>query len=117
MDKYSKIRNLNFKLYNSSIRVNELNLRDSKTNFVSNFAIPIVSKNKKEIVDRLMGRGIEVRPLIAGDMSQKPMWINKYGEINLPNCKKINEQGFYIPNHQDISEENINFICSIINKK
>ena len=34
LDKYSKIRNLNFKLYNSSIRVNELNFRDSNTNCI-----------------------------------------------------------------------------------
>ena len=117
LDKYSKIRNLNFKLYNSSIRVNELNLRDSNTNFVSNFAIPIVSKNKKEIVDRLMGRGIEVRPLIAGDMSKKPMWYERFGKCSLPNCEIVDEFGFYIPNHQDITEEQINIISNIINNE
>ena len=117
LDKYSKIRNLNFKLYNSSIRVNELNLRDSNTNFVSNFAIPIVSKNKKEIVDRLMNHGIEVRPLIAGDMSKKPMWYERFGKCSLPNCEIVDEFGFYIPNHQDITEEQINIISNIINNE
>jgi len=117
LDKYSKIRNLNFKLYNSSIRVNELNLRDSNTNFVSNFAIPIVSKNKKEIVDRLMNHGIEVRPLIAGDMSKKPMWYERFGKCSLPNCEIVDELGFYIPNHQDITEEQINIISNIINNE
>ena len=116
-DKYSKIRNLNFKLYNSSIRVNELNLRDSNTNFVSNFAIPILSKNKKEIVDRLMNHGIEVRPLIAGDMSKKPMWYERFGKCSLPNCEIVDEFGFYIPNHQDITEEQINIISNIINNE
>ena len=117
LDKYSKIRNLNFKLYNSSIRVNELNLRDSNTNFVSNFAIPIVSKNKKEIVDRLMNHGIEVRPLIAGDMSKKPMWYERFGKCSLPNCDMVDKFGFYIPNHQDITEEQINIISNIINNE
>jgi CDP-4-dehydro-6-deoxyglucose reductase, E1 len=117
LDKYSKIRNLNFKIYNSSIRVNELNLRDSNTNFVSNFAIPIVSKNKKEIVDRLMNHGIEVRPLIAGDMSKKPMWYERFGKCSLPNCEIVDEFGFYIPNHQDITEEQINIISNIINNE
>ena len=117
LDKYSKIRNLNFKLYNSSIRVNELNLRDSNTNFVSNFAIPIVSKNKKEIVDRLMNHGIEVRPLIAGDMSKKPMWYERFGKCSLPNCEIVDKLGFYIPNHQDITEEQINIISNIINNE
>ena len=117
LDKYSKIRNLNFKLYNSSIRVNELNLRDSNTNFVSNFAIPILSKNKKEIVDRLMNHGIEVRPLIAGDMSKKPMWYERFGKCSLPNCEIVDEFGFYIPNHQDITEEQINILSNIINNE
>ena len=117
LDKYSKIRNLNFKLYNSSIRVNELNLRDSNTNFVSNFAIPILSKNKKEIVDRLMNHGIEVRPLIAGDMSKKPMWYERFGKCSLPNCDMVDKFGFYIPNHQDITEEQINIISNIINNE
>ena len=117
LDKYSKIRNLNFKLYNSSIRVNELNLRDSNTNFVSNFAIPIVSKNKKEIVDRLMNHGIEVRPLIAGDMSKKPMWYERFGKCSLTNCEMVDKFGFYIPNHQDITEEQINIISNIINNE
>ena len=71
--------------------------------------------NKKSIVEKLTQNNVEVRPLIAGDLSQKPMWFNKYDKVNLPNCRIIDQHGFYIPNHQDLSEENINFICSIIN--
>ena len=58
---------------------------------------------------------IEVRPLIAGDMSKKPMWVKNYGEVILPNCQLINEYGFYIPNHQDLTSQEINIICNIIN--
>ena len=117
LDNFSNKRNINYKLYLDKIKDNQIKLHENKFDFVSSFAFPILNSDRKTIVEKLIQNNIEVRPLIAGDMSQKPMWINKYGEINLPNCKKINEQGFYIPNHQDISEENINFICSIINKK
>lgn len=115
LDNYSKLRNNNFNEYNNLIKVNELNLTEREGDFVSNFALPIVSKNKKEIVDRLISNGIEVRPLIAGDMSKKPMWYEKYGKVSLPNCEKINEFGFYIPNHQDLTKNQIKTITDIIN--
>lgn len=116
LDKYSELRNNNFVRYNELIKVNELNLSQNEGDFVSSFAIPIVSKNKKEIVDRLTSNGVEVRPLIAGDMSKKPMWYERYGKLNLTNCEKINEFGFYIPNHQDLTEEQIKLITDIINE-
>jgi CDP-6-deoxy-D-xylo-4-hexulose-3-dehydrase len=115
LERYSKLRNDNFKTYNNLIKVNELTLIERNDDFVSNFALPIVSKNKKEIVSKLELNGVEVRPLIAGDMSKKPMWYEKFGKVNLPNCELINEYGFYIPNHQGLTQNEINFICKIIN--
>ena len=88
-----------------------------ETNFISNFAFPIVHKNKKNIVELLQKNNIEVRPLIAGDMSKKPMWFEKYGHQSLPNCELVNEYGFYIPNHQDLTESQIKNILSIINNE
>ena len=58
---------------------------------------------------------MEVRPLIAGDMSKKPMWYEKFGKVSLPNCERINEFGFYIPNHQDLTEDQIKIITNIVN--
>ena len=74
-----------------------------------------MGKNKKQIVELLQKNNIEVRPLIAGDMSKKPMWYEKYGYLSLPNCELIDEYGFYIPNHQDLTKEQIDVILMIIN--
>ena len=115
LDDYTEKRNKNFQLYKSSINVNQLNITDRPTDFISNFAYPIVNKNRVKIIEDLIGNDIEVRPLIAGDMSKKPMWIKNYGEVNLPNCQLINEYGFYIPNHQDLTSEQINLISNIVN--
>jgi len=117
LDDYSKVRNLNFKSYNEFITINELDITEKEGDFVSNFALPIVSKNKKEIINNLISNGIEVRPLIAGDMSKKPMWYERFGHVYLPNCEKINEFGFYVPNHQDLTIEQIKFISNIINNE
>jgi CDP-6-deoxy-D-xylo-4-hexulose-3-dehydrase len=57
--------------------------------------------------------GVEVRPLIAGSMAEKPFWKGK--KPKMPNCELINKFGFYLPNHQDLSEKDILKICEIIN--
>lgn len=116
LDEYCVIRNNNFKTYLDLITVNELNLRINDDDFVSNFAMPIINKNKQTIVAKLIENDIEVRPLIAGNMSNKPMWYEKYGKINLKNCEQIDKFGFYIPNHQDLSINDIKKISKIINE-
>lgn len=113
LDRFSINRNKNFKLYNQNISINDLEIKNIDENFISNFAYPIVSKNRQEIVNKLIGNNIEVRPLIAGSMARKPFWKGRVD--NLPNCDVINNHGFYIPNHQDLTEEDILNICKIIN--
>jgi len=116
LDNFSFKRNQNFKHYLSDIKNNILKIKDDDNNFISNFAFPIVNKNKDKIVDDLIKNNIEVRPLIAGNMSNKPMWNNIYGKVTLPNCELVDEYGFYIPNHQDLKKEDILKIINIINK-
>lgn len=115
LDDYTQKRNKNFELYRSTINNNQLSITNKKTNFISNFAYPVVNKNRSTIIQKLIDNNIEVRPLIAGDMSKKPMWVKNYGEVKLPNCQLINDYGFYIPNHQDLTSQEINIICNIIN--
>jgi len=115
LDDYTKKRNKNFNLYRSLIKDNQLNITNRTTDFISNFAYPIVNKNRIKIIETLIESNIEVRPLIAGDMSKKPMWIKNYGEVTLPNCQLINEYGFYIPNHQDLTQDQITLISNIVN--
>ena len=117
LDDYSIKRNMNFNQYLNGFKDNDLSITNFDTNFISNFAFPIVHKNKKNIVESLQKNNIEVRPLIAGDMSKKPMWFEKYGHQSLPNCELVNEYGFYIPNHQDLTENQINIILNIINNE
>lgn len=116
LDEYSKRRNNNFNQYLNGIKNTKLNISNFNTNFISSFSYPIVNENKEKIVKKLQEHNIEVRPLIAGDMSKKPMWYEKYGIQSLPNCELINQYGFYIPNHQDLTKNEINQIINIINE-
>lgn len=116
LDSYCSTRNSNFLHYLNNINNNLLNIKNRKENFISNFAMPIVSKNRNKIIKSLIKNNIEVRPLIAGNMATKPMWLNKYPTVNLPNCELIEQYGFYVPNHQNLSKNNLNKIIDIINK-
>lgn len=114
LDGYSEKRNENFKKYKLLIGDNKIMIGENEGDFVSNFAYPIIDERRNEIVNKLLDNNIEVRPLIAGDMSKKPMWLNKYGPVELKNCELINKYGFYIPNHQGLTFDEIQTIVSII---
>lgn len=113
---YSQKRNNNFFVYLKNVKGNLLNIDVNDNTFISNFAFPVVNKNKEQIIKELTLNNIEVRPLIAGNMANKPMWYLENEKTSLPNCELIDEHGFYLPNHQDLTEEEIMTIINIINK-
>lgn len=117
LDKFCMARNKNFVTYLDRLKGNLLNIENKKDNFISNFAMPFVNKNRNKIINELIANNIEVRPLIAGNMASKPMWVNfNPVKLSLPNCELIEKFGFYIPNHQNLTYQDITFISNIINK-
>jgi CDP-4-dehydro-6-deoxyglucose reductase, E1 len=117
LDKFSSIRNSNFDYYVDNIKNSDLYLHNDPSNFISNFAMPILSKNRNSIVEKLIENGIECRPLIAGNLANKPFWYENYGKVKLKNCELLDEYGFYIPNHQDLTKDDLNKIIQIINNE
>jgi CDP-6-deoxy-D-xylo-4-hexulose-3-dehydrase len=117
LDNFSKIRNSNFNYYINNIKNNELDIQTNPGDFVSNFAMPIVSKNKENILTNLIKNNIECRPLIAGNLANKPFWYENFNKPWLKNCELIDQYGFYIPNHQDLNESDLNKIIEIINNE
>jgi CDP-6-deoxy-D-xylo-4-hexulose-3-dehydrase len=118
LDDYCAVRNANFHTYVSEVKNTELHVKQEAGEFVSNFAFPVVSKDRDAIVRRLQENDIEVRPLIAGAMSSNP-FVERYCRFNeddLSNSIKINALGFYVPNHQNLQESDIRTICNIINQ-
>ena len=115
LDNYVVKRTNNFNTYNSWITNNKLNLDNHTYNTISNFAMPIMHTHRDNIVKDLISADIEVRPLIAGNMASKPMWKDKYTIPNLPNAELIEKYGFYVPNHQDLTSQELSQITDIIN--
>jgi CDP-6-deoxy-D-xylo-4-hexulose-3-dehydrase len=107
-------RNYNFRYYLKRIKNNLLNIKER--GYISNFAYPVVSLKKNEIVKELQKNNIAVRPLIAGSIGKQPFWIKEYGKKDYPNTDEIHEYGFYLPNHQDLSEQDMDLIINIVNR-
>ena len=114
LDRYARQRNNNFKYYIKQLKANFLQLEEKYGDYISSFAIPIVHSRRDDIVRDLQAKGVEVRPLIAGNMANKPMW--KGSKSYLINCELIEKNGFYIPNHQDLTKQDMNLIIDVINK-
>jgi len=112
LDSYSTTRSILFSYYLDNIN-NNLHHRYRKGDFISNFAFPILKENRKEIIQNLIDNNIEVRPLIAGNLARKTMWGGD--TTNLPNADLVNKNGFYVPNHQGLSMEDVDKIIKIIN--
>lgn len=113
LDEYAENRNNNFILYLENINNNMIEPGQKEDCFVSNFAFPVAHENRDDIIVDLNVSGIETRPLIAGNLANHPVWGDRGGKF--PKCDLIDKFGFYVPNHQDLTEDDILTICRIIN--
>lgn len=117
LDSYAERRYKNFVRYKKLVKYNELKLRMREEDFISNFAYPVVNKNKNKIVKELQQNDIEVRPLIAGNMATQPFWVeNGFSNYLTRNACRIDNNGFYVPNHHNMSYAEVLKIATIINK-
>jgi len=117
LDNYADLRNKNFKYYLNAIKNSELNIRSNHDDYISNFAMPILNKNRTSIIENLVKNNIECRPLIAGNLANKPFWYENFREVYMKNCDLIDKYGFYIPNHQDLTKDQLDKIIKIINNE
>jgi len=80
------------------------------------FAIPVICSSpevRDTYVKKCREMGIETRPIVAGNMNRQPFFKEYATETPLPVADKIHACGFYLPNHPDLTEEEIDFLCSI----
>jgi len=89
----------------------DLNLRYDEQDFISNFAYPFMTANRERVVKALKGK-VETRPLIAGNIAAHPIWEGS--DAYLPNATRIHKNGLYLPNHQDLTSQNVRLMDSLI---
>ena len=110
LNRISLIRHKNFKYYEK--KLNNFWKQESDLETISSFGYATFVKNRLKVFKYLKKRKIESRPLICGNMGQQPflkkICLNKKDLIN---AKFVNEYGIYLPNHANISFDDIDFIC------
>jgi CDP-6-deoxy-D-xylo-4-hexulose-3-dehydrase len=109
----------NFLYYKSKLDGKIWFPKSFENEFTSNFAIPVITKSnedKENLVKDLQDNNIACRPLISGSMGTQPFYKKLYGEKKLPNCSIIDERGIYVPNHDKMTNEDIDRVCEILLK-
>lgn len=85
-------------------------------NTVSNFAFPLVARNKKIqdiIIKRAKGK-VEIRPIIAGNITRQPFYkINGGMDKKLDNADIIHDNGLYFGNNPDLNNKDIKTLAEI----
>ena len=89
-------------------------VQESNTDPVSALAFGLISKSRKEIVHALVQNGVECRPLICGSIQEQPFWYDRYPKRDLPNASRVHQHGFYVPCHQNMTLEEVDFVSNII---
>jgi len=117
LDDWGKKREHNYNLYQELIKNDYWKPKSYHDSFTSNFAYPVLSPHKDKIVKKLQENKVEVRPIICGSMGIQPFYVKHYGKLELPNVSVIDRDGFYVPNHPTLIEEEIEFISNIINSE
>lgn len=117
-----KVRELN---YLNLERVLELNddiimLEHSNIKVLSTFAFPLVCKSaelRSHYLTRFSGAGIEIRPMIAGNMQKQPFYKKYVDKVfDLPNTDYLHDCSFYCGNYPELTENDIQTIMSCLYK-
>jgi CDP-6-deoxy-D-xylo-4-hexulose-3-dehydrase len=115
IEEIHKRRADNFKKFLASSNKNPdfVKLDFSHMEFISNFAFPVICKSKNDFVKYTeLFKDVEIRPIVGGSMVEQPFF--KGTKISCPNAKKIHEFGFYLPNNPDLTKEEIQIICKLL---
>ena len=111
-----KNRNINYQRYHDGIKNTEWKINPPTNSFISNFSYPVITKNIKELVEKLTENNIECRPLICGSINEHPFWYERYGKQELPISKKVHEYGLYLPNNHQMKIEEVDKVINIVNQ-
>ena len=105
----AKVRARNFELYRQALP--EFWSQSSEGGFVASVSFGTYAKNHLEVSKHMLAQGVECRPLVCGSMGRQPFWIKKFGVTHLPVADKVHDFGLYLPNHANITPEDIAYVA------
>jgi len=90
----------------------------SHLDLISNMAMPFISQSvaiKQQYMSAFQSAEVEIRPLLGGSIPNQPFYRKIYGDTpGLENSRLLSDRGFYFPNHEGLTNEDINQLISII---
>jgi CDP-4-dehydro-6-deoxyglucose reductase, E1 len=120
LDSNIKVRETNYTRLESVIKKNPdlITLDRSHLTFFSSFAVPVVCKTpalREKYLASFAGAGIEIRPMIAGNMQRQPFYKKYVGkEYALPNTDFIHDCGFYCGNYPELTNADLETMQSCL---
>jgi CDP-6-deoxy-D-xylo-4-hexulose-3-dehydrase len=120
LDKNIKCRERNYLRLEKFILENDdlVAMRHHHIETLSAFALPVVCKTPKlreQYLARFAGAGIEIRPMIAGNMQRQPFFRKYVTEIfELPGTDFLHNNGFYCGNYPELSENDLEVISGCL---
>jgi len=107
LDENIKVREVNYLRQEKIMKQNDelLVLRHDHMTVLSTFAIPVVCRTghlREKYLRQFSGAGIEIRPMIAGNMQLQPFYQKYVQEkFELPGTDFIHTNGFYCGNYPE----------------
>ncbi len=120
LDENIKSRERNFLSLEKFLKTNDdlVALDHEHIKTLSTFAIPVVCKTPKlreRYLSRFSGAGIEIRPMIAGNMQHQPFYKKYVKEVfELPGTDFLHNNGFYCGNYPELTEADLETITSCL---
>lgn len=119
-DEMVRIRESNFMAIKSAMDGNSdfLPLRTEHMDIISNFAVPVIARDTETFgryKERFKEAGVEVRPVIAGNIVVQPFY-KKY----ISECEEclttsfVHKNGFYFGNNPELTPEELGLFLSLV---
>jgi len=93
-------------------------IRHDHISLLSPFALPVLCRDerlKERYLNQFSGAGIEVRPIIAGNIQNQPFYRRYVAErYDLPGTAFVDRCGFYCGNYPELTKSDIDVICSCL---
>lgn len=113
VDRYVEKRSQNYNRYFDNLS-DHVWVQKSDTSLISALSFGLIHEKRAEIANNLIENKIECRPLICGSIQEHPFWYTRYDRVHLPNATRVHQFGLYVPCHQSMTEEQVDFISDII---
>ena len=116
VNKLVKSRNNIFSVYRKLLKNSLWKPTTRDNQFISSMMYPLIVENRDDVVRELSKYKIETRPLVAGNIGNHPAYFDNFERVSLKNAEYLDKHGLQIPNHQDLTIDEVTLISNIVNR-